>query len=202
MRKKWKQWYFLFLSSKIIADGDCNHENKRCLLLGRKAMTNLDSILKTRDHFDNKSLPSQSYGFSSSNVWMWELDHKEGWAQKNGCFWTVVLEKTLESPLEYKGIKPVNFKGNQSWTFIERIDAEAETPILCPSDVKRQLTGQDLDARRYWGQKEQGVIEDEVVGWCHSMDMSLRKLQEIVKNKEGWHAAVHGVTNRQTRLSD
>ena len=133
---------------------------------------------------------------------MWELDRKEGWAQKNGCFWTVVLEKTIESPLEYKGIKPVNFKGNQSWTFIERIDAEAETPILCPSDVKSQLTGKDLDARRYWGQEEQGVIEDEVVGWCHSMDMSLRKLQEIVKNKEGGHAAVHGVTNSRTQLSD
>ena len=102
---------FIFLGSKITADGDCNHEIKRYLLLGRKAMTNLDSILKSRDiNFVDKGPSSQSYDFSSSHAWMWELDHKEGWALKNWCFWTVVLEKTLETPLDCKEIKPVNPK--------------------------------------------------------------------------------------------
>ena len=121
----WKNYSF-----KITADGDCSHEIKRCLLLGRKAMTNLDSILKSRDIFANKSLSSQSYGFSSTLVWMWELDHKEGWALKNWYFWTVVLEKTLESPLDFRETKPVNLKGNQPWIFIRRTDAEAEAPVL------------------------------------------------------------------------
>ena len=113
---------FIFLGSKITADGDCSHEIKRSLLLGIKAMINLDSILKSRDIAD-KGPSSWSYGFSSSHVWMWDLDHKESWALKNWCFWTVVLEKTLESPLECKEIKTVNPKGNQSWIFIERTDS-------------------------------------------------------------------------------
>ena len=126
MGKQWKQRQTLFWGgTKITTDGDCSHEIKRCLLLGRKAMTNLDSILKSRHHFGDKGPYSQSYGFSSCHVRMWELDHKEGWVQKNWCFWTVVLEKTLESPLDSK-IKPVNPKGNQSWIFIGRTDAEAE----------------------------------------------------------------------------
>ena len=104
---------FIFLGSKITAYGDCSHEIKRRLLLGRKAMTNLDSVLKSRHYFANKGPSSQSYGFSSSHVWMWELDHKESWTLKNWCFWTMVLEKTLESSLDYKEIKPVNPKGNQ-----------------------------------------------------------------------------------------
>ena len=124
--------YFLFFGSKITANGDCSHEIKRCLLLGRKAMTNLDSILKSRHYFGNKGPSSQSYGFSSSHVWMWELDYKENWAQRNWCFWTVVLEKTLESPLDFKDIQPVLPKWNQSWIFIGRTDAEAETPVLWP----------------------------------------------------------------------
>ena len=115
----------IFLGSKITADGDCSHEIKRCLLLGRKAMTNLASILKSRDITD-KGLSSQSYGFSSSHVWMWELGHKKSWVPKNWCFSTVVLGKTLESPLDIKEIKPVHPKGNQSWIFIGRTDAEAE----------------------------------------------------------------------------
>ena len=114
---------FIFWGSKITADGDCSHEIKRHLLLGRKAMTNLDSILKSRD-IANKDPSSQSYGFSSSHVWMWELDHKESWTLKNWCFWTVVLEKTLESPLDCKGIQAVYPKGNQSWMFVGRTDAE------------------------------------------------------------------------------
>ena len=126
-----KQWQTIFLGSKITADGDCIHEIKRCLLLGRKAMTNLDSILKSRDI----TLPTKvclikamvflvvMYGF--------ELDYKESWVPKNWCFWTVVLEKTLESPLDFKEIQPVHPKGNQSWIFIGRIDVEVKTPILC-----------------------------------------------------------------------
>ena len=134
---------FIFLDCKIIADGDCSYEIKRHLLLGRKAMTNLDSILKQRHHFANKGSFSQSYGFSSSYVWMWELDHKKCWVPKNWCFWTVVFEKTLESLFNRKEIKPVNPKGNQSWLFIGRTEAEA--PILWPPDVKNWLTGKDPD---------------------------------------------------------
>ena len=122
---------FILGGSKITADDDCSHEIKRHVLLGRKDMTNLDSILKSRD-ITNKGSSSQSYGFSSSHVWMWELDYKESWVLKNWCFWAVVLEKTLESPLDCKEIQPVHPKGNQSWTFIGKIDAEAETPILWP----------------------------------------------------------------------
>ena len=109
---------FIFLGSKINADDDCSHEINRRLFFGRKAMTNLDCILKSRNYFADKSPSSQSYGFSSSHVWMWELDRKESWAPKNWCFWTVVLEKTLESPLDCKEIQPVNSKGNTSWIFI------------------------------------------------------------------------------------
>ena len=155
---------FVFLGSKITADGDCGHEIKRCLLLGRKAMTNLDSILKSTD-IANKGPYSQSYGLSSSHVWMWELDHKEGWAPKNWCFWTVVLEKTLESPLDSKEIKPVNPKGNQPWIFTGRTNAEAEALILWPSDVKNWLTGKDPDPGKDWGKEEKGATKDEMVGW-------------------------------------
>ena len=109
----------------------------------------------------------QSYGFSSSHVWMWELDYKESWALKNWCFWTAVLEKTLESPLDCKEIQLVYPKGNQSWIFIGRSDAEAETPILWPSDVKSWLIGKDPDAGRDWRQEQKGMTEDEMVGWHH-----------------------------------
>ena len=126
---------FILGGSKITADGDCSHEIKRHLLLGRKAMTNLDWILKSRGiPLPTKELPSQSYSFSSSHVWMWEWNHKEGQVSKNWCFWTMVLEKILESPLDCKEIKPVNPKGNQSWIFIGRTDAEA--PKLWPPDKK------------------------------------------------------------------
>ena len=107
----------------------------------------------------------QSYGFSSSQVWMWELNHKEDWGLKNWCFWTMVLEKTLESPLDSKEIKPVNNKGNQSWIFTGRTDVEAEAPILWPPDVKSQLIGKDPDAGKDWGQYEKEATEDEMVGW-------------------------------------
>ena len=110
---------------------------------------------------------SQSYGFSSRHVWMWQLDHKEGWTLKNWCFWTVVLEKTLESPLDCKEIKPVHPKGNQSWIFIGRTDVEAEAPILWPPDAKSWLIRKDPDAGKDWRQEEKGTIEDEMVGWHH-----------------------------------
>ena len=118
-------------------------------------------IKKQRHHFANKSLYSQSHGFSSSHVWMWELDYKEGWAQENWCFWTVVLEMTLESPLNSKEIKPLNHKRNQHWIFIGRTDAEA--PILWSLDVKSQFIGKDFDAGKDWGQ-EKRVTENEMVG--------------------------------------
>ena len=119
---------FTFLASKITADGDCSHEIKRCLLLGRKVMTNLDSILKSRD-IANKGPSSQSYGFSSSHAWMWELDYEESWALKNWCFWPIMLEKTLENPLDCNKFQSVHPKGNQFWVFTGGTDAEAETPI-------------------------------------------------------------------------
>ena len=168
---------FIFRGSKITADGDCSHEIKRCLLLGRKVMTNLDSILKSRQHiqkqrhyFANKGPSSQGYGFSSGHIWMWELDCEESWAPKNWCFWTVVLEKTLESSLECKDIQPVHSKGDQSWVFIGRTDAKAEAPILWPLHAKSWLIGKDSDAGRDWGQEEKGTTDDEMAGWHHRLD--------------------------------
>ena len=125
-------------------------------------MTNLDSILKSRD-IVNKGPSSQGYGFSSSHDWRWELDYKESWAQKNWCFWTVVLEKTPESPLDCKEIQPVHPKGDQSWVFIGRTDIQAETPILWPPDVTSLLIWKDPDAGKDWGQEEKGTTEDEIV---------------------------------------
>ena len=121
---------------KITADGDCSHEIKRRLLLGRKVMSNLDRILSRDITFVNKGPSSQGYGFSSGHVWMWELDCEESWAQKNWCFWTVVLAKTLDSPLDSKEIQPGHPKGDQSWVFIGGTDVEAETPVLWPPDAK------------------------------------------------------------------
>ena len=159
--------YCILGDSKIIADGDCRHEIKRHLLLGRKVMTNLDSIFKSRDYFNNKGPSSQSYGFSSSRVWMWELDYKESWAPKHWCFWTVVLEKTLEGPLDCKEIQPVSPKGNQSWIFIGRTDAEAKTPILRPPVAKNWFIREDPDPGQDWRQEVKGTTEDEMVGWHH-----------------------------------
>ena len=132
---------FIFLSSKITVNGDCNHEIKRQLVPWKESYDKpRQHIKKQRHHFVSKSLCSQSYAFSSSHVQMWELDQKEGWALKNWCFWTVVLERTLESLLDSKEIKPVHPKGNQPWIFIGRTVAEVEAPILWPSDGKSQLT--------------------------------------------------------------
>ena len=135
---------------------------------------------------------------------MWELDHKGGWAPKSWCFWTVVLEKTLESPFDSKEIKLVNLKGNQPWIVTARTDAEAEAPILWPRNAKIWLTGKDLDAGKDWGQEEKGVTENGRDGWItsDSMNMSLGKLWEIVKDREAWRAAVQGITKSWTWLSD
>ena len=166
--KKWNSDRFYFLGLQNYCGWwfhDCNHEIKRCLLLRKKVMANLDSVLK-KHHFASKDPYTQSYGFSSSHVQVWELDHKESWVLKNWCFWTVVLEKTFESPLDSKEIKPVHPKGNQSWIFIGSADAEAEALILWLPDVKSQLTGKDLDGKD-WRPKEKGMTEDEMVGWHH-----------------------------------
>ena len=169
MWKQWKQWETLFSWAPKSLQMVTAAMKLKDLLLRRKAMTNLDSLLKRKD-FANKGPSSQSYGFSSSHVWMWELDHKESWAPKNWCFWTVVLEKCLESPLDCKQIKPVNPKGNQFWIFIGRTDAEAEALILWPPDVKNWLLGKDPDDGQDWRQEEKRTTEDEMVGWHHQLD--------------------------------
>ena len=133
-------------------------------------MTNLDSMLKSRDiTFPTKVHLSQGYGFSSGHVWIWALDYKESWALKNWCFWTMVLEKTLESPLDCQEIQPVHPK-DRSWVFIGRTDAEAETTILWPPDVKSWLMWKDPDPGSDWGQEEKGTTEDEMAGWHHQLD--------------------------------
>ena len=196
-----------FLGSKITEDGDSSHEIKRCLLLGRKATSNLDSILKSTEI----TLPTTVHIVKAMvfPIVMYEFENwtiKKGWAPKNWCFWTVVLEKTLESTLDSKEIKPVNPKGNQPWIFIGRTDAEAEFPVLWPRDMKSRLTGKDPYVGKYWGQEQKEATEDEMVGWLNeitdSIDMSLSKLQEMVKGREAWHAAVHGVTKSWRQLSD
>ena len=167
MGKQWKQWQTIFLGSMITANGDCSHEIKRHVLLGRKVMTNLDSILKSRDI----TLPTKVhlvkamvFPVSCMDV---RLDYKESWGLKNWCFWTVVLEKTLESPLNSKETQPVHPEGNQSWIFIGRTDAEAKGPILWPPDVKNGLIWKDSDAGNDWRRENKGTTEDDTVGWHH-----------------------------------
>ena len=170
MGKQWQTLFFLG-GSQTTADGDCIHEIKRRLLLGRKVMTNLDSIVKSRDiTLPTKvrlvkvmGFPVVMYGCVS---WMM----KKAECQKNWCFWTVVLEKTCESPLDCKAIQPVHPKGDQSWVFTGRTDAEAETPVLWPPHAKSWLAGKDPDAGRDWGQEEKGMTENEMAGWHHWLD--------------------------------
>ena len=154
---------FIFLGSKITADSDCSHEIKRHLLLGRKAMTNLDSILKRKDITLLTKVHTGKAMIFPIVVWMCELDHKEGWELKNFCFQTVVLDKTLESPLNCKEIKPVNPKGNQVWIFIWRTDAKAEAPIRWPPDAKRWLLRKDPDSGKDWRQEENRARENKTV---------------------------------------
>ena len=182
---------FIFGGSKITADGDCSHEIKRCLCLRRKSMTNL-CIKKQKHHFAGKGPYSQSYGFSSNHVLLWKLDHKEGWAPKDPCFWVVVLEKTHECPLHSKDISP---KENQPWIFTGRTDAEAEASIIWPPDVKSQLFGKDPDAWKIEGKRRK---RQQRVKWLESitdsMDVNLSQRREIMKDREARLVAVHRVT--------
>ena len=157
------------MGSKITADGDCIHEIKRRLLLVRKATTNLDSMLKSRDI----TLLTKVYRVKAMVFpVVWELEYKQSWVPKNWCFWTVVLEKTLETSLDGKEIQSVHPKGNQSWIFIRRTDAESEAPTLWPPDVKNWLIVKEPDAGKYWRQEEKGMTEDEMVGWHHWLNGS------------------------------
>ena len=145
-------------------------------------------IKKQRHHFVNKGPYSQTYGFSSSHVWMWELDHKEGWVLKNWCFQTVVLEKTLESPLDCKEIQPVHPKGDQFWVFTGRSDVEAEAPIFWPSDVKSRLIGKDPDDGKDWGQEEKRATDDEIVGLHHRLNG--HEFEKTLGDSEGQRSLV------------
>ena len=150
-----------------------------------------------------QSLYSPCYGFPRGHVWMWELEYKESWAQKNWCFWTVELEKTLENPLDCKEVQPVHPKGNHSWIFIGRTDAEAETTIIWPPDAKSWLIRKDPDAEKDWRQEEKMMTEDEMVEWYHWLNRhEFEQAQELVMDREAWHAADHGVAKSWIWLSE
>ena len=195
---------FIFLGSKITADGDCSHEIKRCSLLGRKTMTNLDSILKRKKSFCQQSLNSPSYGFPSSHVWMLALDRKEGWEPRSWFFQSVMLERILKSPLDSNEIKPVNPKENQSWVFIGRtgdrkLKLQYSGYLMQRADsLEKILILGKTESRKWKGWQRMRWLD----GLVNSIDMSLSRLWETVKDRETLCVAVHGVGKSWTWLSD
>ena len=169
---------FIFLGFKITGEGDCSHKIKKMLSPWKKSCDKPGQCIKKQRHyFVDKGLCSKSYGFSSSHVWMWELDHKESWVLKNWCFKLWCWRRLLRVPWDCKEIKPVNPKGNQLWIIIGKTDIEAEAPILWPPDAKSRFIGKDPDTGKDWGQEEKGATEDKMVGCItDSIDMSLSKL--------------------------
>ena len=192
---------FIFLGFKITADSDCSHEIKMLAPWKKSFDQPRQHIKKQKHYFTDKGLSSQSYGFSSSHVWMWELNHKETWVPKNGCFWSVVLEKTLESPWDCQEIQPVHPKGNQSWIFTGRTDAEAEAPILWPPNAKNWLIGKDPDAGKDWRQ------EKGTTGWDGWMASPKRWTRIWSSSGSWWWTGKSGmlqsmgVAKSQTQLS-
>ena len=171
MGKHWKQWETLFFGApKSLQMLTSAMKLKDACSLEESCDPTRQHIKKQRHYFANKCPSSQSNGFSSSHVWMWKLEYKQSWVLKNWCFWTAVLEKTLESPLDCKKIQPVHPKRNQSWIFFGRTEAEAETPILWPPDAKNLLIRKDSDAGKDWRQEDKGTTEDEMVGWHHQLN--------------------------------